>query len=44
MDADTPTYKYYADQDNGEAKLAPDADEPTLEIADSFLGAEVLLP
>ena len=43
VDADTPTFELYEDDENPPIRL-PDADEVTPEVADSYVGAQVNLP
>ena len=43
VDADTPTFELYEDDENPPIQL-PDADEVTPEVADSYVGAQVNLP
>ena len=43
VDADTPTFELYEDDENPPLWL-PDADEVTPEVADSYVGAQVNLP
>ena len=47
IDVETPVYLLYEDEDDGEIKPTPDVDdieETTSELADNYIGAEVLLP
>ena len=44
LDAEIPVYESYEDDDDGEHRQAPDEEEPTSELADNYIGAEVLLP
>ena len=44
LDAETPVYESYKEEEEEEHRQAPDEEEPISELADNYIGAEVLLP